>query len=256
MQSDVCCGCRKVLTYSDNRKNIFCDDLSISNRGHELHLKVHSAVELLTGNKISKADGLPTNVCAGCFDQLGLFMNFRMQFINSLSVLLNTDVDESGPNDKLPNDSGIELNHCKSSTGEFKSPETKSNDSISINENNTLPDVSNIQNESDTNDSLISIKGSNIQDNGKLNDSESSVESVGDCRLNETRFKYQQNDLESDIDVCSGDEDEVLELDIQIRHNEMVEIESSSESDIEVCDYEPNGKRLRNYNALSPPIPF
>lgn len=66
--------------------------------------------------------------------------------------------------------------------------------------------------------------------------------------------KYD-HEIESEIDVVSGEEDDILELDIEKAKNETVEINSSSESDIEVCDYEPACKKI-NYSALSPSIEF
>lgn len=68
--------------------------------------------------------------------------------------------------------------------------------------------------------------------------------------------KIINNDIESDIDVCSGDDDEILELDINNAQNEITEVEESSGSDIDVCDYEPSGKRTKNYNTLSQPVQF
>lgn len=57
-------------------------------------------------------------------------------------------------------------------------------------------------------------------------------------------------DIESDIDVCSGEDDEILELDVHREKNETIQLDTSSESDIDVCDYEPTGKRMKNYTLF------
>lgn len=102
-------------------------------------------------------------------------------------------------------------------------------------------------------DSIIS-KFQNDQENNNCKDSDNE-----DNLLNSNDEKFKKKnidyDIESEIDVCSGEEDDVLELDVQKSNGETVEINSSSESDIEVCDYEPTGKR-GNYNTYTPPIRF
>lgn len=57
---------------------------------------------------------------------------------------------------------------------------------------------------------------------------------ITDSELNNINV---DEDIESEIDVCSGEDDEVLELDVQNNRDEIYEIESSGESDIQVCDY-------------------
>lgn len=117
-------------------------------------------------------------------------------------------------------------------------------------------DVDFVENdEIDTNDSVNCSRLQNDQDNNNLNESDSSSENIDVQRCEDSPPRVQESDIESEIDVCSGDDDEILEMQEQRKEN-ILEVQSSSESEIEVCDYEPTGKRIKNLNTLSQPLPF
>lgn len=116
--------------------------------------------------------------------------------------------------------------------------------------NNSLSD------ESETNDSLGSNKLPNDQDSNNLNDLDCSNE-VPDINHSKVVFsKVRDNDMESEVDVYSGEYDEVLELDVQRKSDDMTDLASFSESEAEIYDYEPIGKKIKNYDAPLPALLF
>ena len=140
-----------------------------------------------------------------------------------------------------------------------KLPEKKSisEDLINVDENSTSLDVDLVQNdEEDTTDSINCSRLQNDQENNNLNETDSSNDNTDVQNCEGSPSRVQDTDIESEIDVCSGDDDEVLEMQDQGRKVNVSEAQSSSESDIEVCDYEPTGKRIKNLNAFSQPVPF
>ena len=133
-----------------------------------------------------------------------------------------------------------------------------SEDVLNVDENSTTLDSNDVRNEEEeTNDSTNCSRLQNDQDNNNLNDSDSSNsnDNIDVQNYDESPVRVQENDIESEIDVCSGDDDEILEVEDESRKNNIIE-QSSSESEIEICDYEPTGKRIKNVNALSPLVPF
>lgn len=63
------------------------------------------------------------------------------------------------------------------------------------------------------------------------------------------RSRIQKSDIESDINVCSCEDDEVLELPVEYKHSEVINI-SSTESE-EDYDYEPTFKKIKLSNFIS-----
>lgn len=148
--------------------------------------------------------------------------------------------------------------YCEAQKKSFCYKISGSNKEILNTESNIFPECNNLLNNSkivdnNTIDFLNSPRRLAYPEYN--NDSESSESSDIDVSQ-QSISKLQENDIESEIDVCSGEADEVLELDVQCRQNEAINISSSSESEIEVCDYEPSGKKIKHYNTLSPTILF
>lgn len=231
---------------------------------------------------MTNEEKLSQKLCEVCFQNVEAYINFRFQLLKSRDILLcsvyedakaeannksieaenlmllNTPISKVGINDipqKTP-----EINLFQSEY--FASPllpktvvnnsltKTMSEDLINVDDDSTSLDVNE---DEETNDS-INCRLQNDQENNNLNDSDNSVDNAEVTNIQDTEIKQVDHDIESEIDVCSGEDDDVLELDVQKIRNETVEINSSSESDIEVCDYEPTGKR-GNY-TLSPPIRY
>lgn len=170
-------------------------------------------------------------------------------------MLQNAPISKVGVNDVLQKKSEISLFQSKLFASPML-PKTVVNNSLpkTMSEENLINVDDDDVNEDETNNS-INCRLQNDQENNNLDDSDNSADSTVVTRAGEVDVKQPDHDIESEIDVCSGEDDDVLELDVQKIKNETVEINSSSESDIEVCDYEPTGKR-GNYNTLSPPIRY
>jgi len=67
-----------------------------------------------------------------------------------------------------------------------------------------------------------------------------------------SRSRIQKSDIESDINVCSCEDDEVLELPVEYKHSEIINI-SSTESE-EDYDYGPTFKKIKLSNQISSPV--
>lgn len=127
-------------------------------------------------------------------------------------------------------------------------------DLINVDEDSTSLEVS-IHSSEQNEISNSSISRLQIdQTNNNIHETDNSTFNVAPSSgKNDVNLKISEPNKESEIDVCSLEEDEVLELDVPKKRNEIVEIvSSSSESDIEVCDYEPPCKR-KTYNILMRP---
>lgn len=133
-------------------------------------------------------------------------------------------------------------------------------DVINVDETSTPSDYNLQLSNQVATDSINSINNMAELENNQENNNSSDLENCNNdsnisiCR--EIVLKVQDNDIESEIDVCSGEDEEVLELDNHSKRTNIVEIDTSSESDIEVCDYEPIGKRIKNYHTFSPRLLF
>lgn len=230
---------------------------------------------------------LPKKLCLVCFQSVESFINFRFQFIRSEEILLQSGY----PNSKEiinnteneiqkkplldPSSSIKDINEAiQKKENANISTKSESSDRIPIlpmlKENHEHTSKTVPENLINVDDSSVSLdvnsfhdyelhdfpigKLENDQENNNLNDSDNSSNNPVP-RNEDVAVKPVDHDIESEIDVCSGEDDEVLELDVQKARNETVEINSSSESDIEVCDYEPVGKRA-HYNTLSPPMRY
>ncbi|XP_001600077.1 uncharacterized protein LOC100117019 [Nasonia vitripennis] len=288
MQSTLCRGCRRPLLDENSGRNIFDDDSVIKSfdsdgsYNKKWCMKLSAGIELITGQKVTKEEKLPHKLCEVCFQNVEAYINFRFQLLKSKDVflcsvyedakveanksieaenlmLLNTPISKVGINDvlqKTPENILFQSEFFASpllpkTVVNNSLPKTMSEENlINVDDDSTSLDV----NEDETNDS-INCRLQNDQENNNLDDSDNSADNAVVTHLEATDIKPLDHDIESEIDVCSGEDDDVLELDVQKIKNETVEIHSSSESDIEVCDYEPTGKR-GNYNTLSPPIRY
>lgn len=126
-----------------------------------------------------------------------------------------------------------------------------SEDLINVDENSDSIDFTTIYNYNENkNDLKNSSKLKTDQRNNNLNDSDSSNDNIDVLNCVDSPTRILKNDIESDIDVCSGEDDEILEIEATKRNVILKESENSSDSEIEVCDYEPIGKRTRNFSAV------
>lgn len=85
-----------------------------------------------------------------------------------------------------------------------------------------------------------------------INDSKALVnspESDEELRCNELA-KNEFQDVNEEIDVCSGGDDSILELEIPPKVYEVIDIRSSSDSDIDVTSYEVSQQKPRNFVEL------
>jgi len=100
---------------------------------------------------------------------------------------------------------------------------------LNINENNIISSCSNLSSSESENESSHYTNPSNSH---HYIDNVSDYGSETDDNLNVDVFpsKIQKSDIESDVNVCSTKDDEVLELSIGYKHNETVNI-SSTESE-------------------------
>ncbi|XP_076638176.1 uncharacterized protein LOC143350159 [Colletes latitarsis] len=260
----ICCGCFKTLS-DDERKNVFDERLWISvddciENGIETHetkkqLKLSHSIELITGEKIVQPDKKSVNLCNECFQNVQLYINLRSRLIHSLRSL--NDRSDLINKDEF----GLRIECTKESQNkkdtQLKDIVNSISDKVSNNRIIT-EDVINVDETSmplDFNSQLFYQETAETeQQNYQENDTSSDLENsnTDSNPYKEIIFKIQDNDIESEIDVCSGEDEEVLELDHQCERANIVEISTSSESDIEVCDYEPIGKRMKNYHAFSP----
>lgn len=248
---EVCHGCRKNVSQSE-RRDILAEDRSIEiyekpespkSSNDSKHITLSNAIELITGANIDKTTERFVNLCTACFEKVESYVNFRAQLLASFGKSTTVDQTTESPFDRaVP----LPLENSPSTTD--------TEDEINVDEDNgslELNLISSSTDEADANDSIRDAKLRNDQENNNLYDSEISNDSA-DLAMPKAVFpKIQENDIELEIDVCSGEDDEVLELDSQCKTSNPVELESSSESDLEVCDYEPIGKRIKNYNSLS-----
>lgn len=273
----VCCGCRREVS-SENAKNILNDNLVIRfSDNFDINqpilgtktIKLHDGVESLTGHKVSKAQDSKA-LCTACCEKMESFMIFRMQLLasfNELSILNDSgNISKSATasehlesfEDQNDNKSTDKIADYNEISDNYKLIEPKVTvDDIDTHDNNIPIELNNsLNDESETNDSLGSNKLLNEQENNNFNDTENSNELQDIDETEKVFLEVQDNDIESEVDVYSGKDDEVLELDIQCRKDNIVDITNSSDSETEVCDYEPIGKKIKSYNALSPAVLF
>jgi len=123
---------------------------------------------------------------------------------------------------------------------------------LNINENNIISNCSNLSSSESENDSSHYTNPSNfhhyidnVSDYGSETDDNLNVDDIFPSKI-------QKNDMESDVNVCSTEDDEVLELSIEYKHNETLNI-SSTESE-EDYDYGPTFKKIKFSNRISSPL--
>lgn len=264
----VCCGCNREVS-KENAKNILNDDLTIESSDYvdiagltigSKIMKLHDGVELLTGYKVTKAEDSAI-LCMTCYQKVESFMIFRMQLLASFEKLPkrsdSKNISKSVP-DSQPLQCFERRENIMTILDNYKLLEPKITvDDDAADDNNASLELNNsLNDESETNDSLGSNKLPNDQENNNLNDSDNSNEIQDVNNSKEVFAKVQDNDIESEVDLYSGEDDEVLELDIPNIKSDIIDSESSFESETEVCDYEPIGKKIKNYNALSPAVLF
>jgi len=121
---------------------------------------------------------------------------------------------------------------------------------LNINENNITSSCSNLSSSESENDSSRYTNPSNFH---HYIDNVSDYGSETDDNLTVDVFpsKIQKSDIESDVNVCSTEDDEVLELSIEYKHNETVISSTESEEDY---DYGPTFKKIKFSNQISSPL--
>ncbi|XP_043682612.1 superoxide-generating NADPH oxidase heavy chain subunit C-like [Vespula pensylvanica] len=275
----VCCGCQGIVS-NENAKNILNDDLLIESSDYidagsivcKKIIKLYDGIELLTGYKVPK-DLNSAVLCASCCQKIESFTVFRMQLLDTFEKRTNYNNSEN-ISKSISNLESLQcLEHQKNSLIMDKitdvivnkipnnyrllEPKITVDDGIDVIDNSIPLELNNsLSDESETNDSLGSNKLSNDQENNNLNDSDYSNE-VPDINHSKVAFsKIQDNDIESEVDIYSGEYDEVLELDVQCKNDDITDSENFSESEAEIYDYEPIGKKIKNYNALSSALLF
>ncbi|XP_046745793.1 uncharacterized protein LOC124411020 [Diprion similis] len=203
MSPPLCRGCAKQLTGENAGVDVFDGEASSSLRGNNLR----TGIELITGIAVSHTDGLPRRLCAECNDKLEAFLAFRTQLLTSLRLFLSSrDGRASTGSDQLSEMSLPAVPVPVINQEGIGLSHVRENTYVTL-ESNSFVRYSSSQTEH-----YVKVKRANVA----------------------------ERDEESEIDVCSGDDDEVLELDFQSRKDEIYEIDSSEESDVQVCDYEPS----------------
>ncbi|XP_047365509.1 uncharacterized protein LOC124955307 isoform X1 [Vespa velutina] len=275
----VCCGCHGVVS-NENAKNILNDDLSIEPSDYidagpivsKKIIKLYDGIELLTGYKIPK-DLNSAVLCSTCCQKIESFTVFRMQLLDTFEKRANYNnpenvsksISDSGSirrledqrNSSIVDKIGDVIVNKIPNNYRLSEPKVTVDDGINVIDNSIPLELNNsLSDESETNDSLGSNRLSNDHENNNLNDLDYSNE-VTDINHSKVIFsKVQDNDIESEVDIYSGEYDEVLELDVQCKNDDITDLASISESEAEIYDYEPIGKRIKNYNALSPALLF
>lgn len=206
--------------------------------------------------KVSKSKGSPSVLCKQCCRKLQDHLNFRTQILLSFGknenssfstqqIFVNSKKEETG--EIKENSSNIfKTADCAENSDNQQNPD----DLINVDENSDSIDLSTLRNNEGTSDFPNFKEVQTDQKNNNLNDSDSSNDNIDVLNCIESPKRVSKNDLESDIDVCSGDDDEILEIESANKKEELKLSENSSDSEIEVCDYEPIGKRTRNLDSV------
>ncbi|XP_078040103.1 uncharacterized protein LOC144471684 [Augochlora pura] len=254
----VCCGCFKSIL-ADERKNIFDDNLRISIHEYAENFKetndsmkrmrLSDCIELITGQKIVRMNQKLVDLCPKCFQNVQSYINLRTRLLLSLCSV--KDGSKSKNSFQSEKDLCL-LGNTATDDNKLLIEETLVQCAVNKVESD-IPMYSIIDNNNST-DNINEL--GNEQENKTSNDLENCKTNLGTSISRHIDLKHQDTDIESEIDVCSGEDEEILELDDQRRTVNIIEIDTSSESDIDVCDYEPIGKRIKNYHAFSPHLLF
>ncbi|XP_011643381.1 uncharacterized protein LOC105431105 isoform X2 [Pogonomyrmex barbatus] len=215
--------------------NLEEENISKKSDGHKT---VKAAIELILGYKVPEIYDII--LCQTCFHKVESYIKFRSRLIkifetyNSIisnsSNLINSEISESDISKEVTN----------------------------INEENVSSNISNISNSY----SLWNIETENDSYATPLPNFHHNIDNVSDHdsdiddNLNSdiSPSKIQKSDIESDINVYSGEDNEILELSIKYEHDEVLNL-SSAESE-EEADYGPTFKKIKLSNQISPLILF
>lgn len=251
--SDIHCICCKQLS-DDNRKNVFDEKLLITSQEKDTHeefdgyMILRDAIELIIGYTILKTDN--AILCKTCFHKVESYMKFRSQLIASFGRL-NAGIQSDTQISELVSSSLENADVTNSLISKISNTGSDVSEKImNVNEN----EVSYISNYSNLSSSEVETDSStNLLLNFHNVDNASDYSSDIDDNLNVTsRSKIQKSDIESDVNVCSGEDDEVLELSVEYKHNETINM-SSTESE-EDYDYGPTFKKIKLSNRISSPL--
>ncbi|XP_051157494.1 serine/threonine-protein kinase pakA-like [Leptopilina boulardi] len=269
MMAATCCVCRRHLSKEIDKKNIFKNSLVIKSNLDKTEekctssekMRLYSAIELIIGRKLSKSKGSQFNICDQCYRKLEDLINFRAQMLISFgttfqeqnSCLSMQEIISNSKREKpeeYSKDNYLNFNETSNCPKQTDN-QLVSDDLINVDENSDSIDFTTIYNYNENkNDLKNSSKLKTDQRNNNLNDSDSSNDNIDVLNCVDSPTRILKNDIESDIDVCSGEDDEILEIEATKRNVILKESENSSDSEIEVCDYEPIGKRTRNFSAV------
>ncbi|KAL0134749.1 hypothetical protein PUN28_001488 [Cardiocondyla obscurior] len=237
--SDINCICCKK-SCKNNNKNVFDEKLLISlqeNEESNSNITLKKAIELITCYTISEI-GKPI-LCETCFHKVESYIKFRSQLIN-----LFEKFDETQTLDPKP--SGSENVDVTNISLFSKISNTGSNileNIMSIKKNNASSTLncSNLSSSDTENDSSCTnvLNFLHCVNNGS--DYSSDIED--NLNINASPSKNQKSDIESDVNVCSGEDDEILELSVEPKYNETINV-SSTESEDDY-DYGPTFKRIK-----------
>ncbi|XP_015588078.1 uncharacterized protein LOC107264382 isoform X2 [Cephus cinctus] len=240
-------------------------------------MKLFTGIELITGETVSKEDDLSTVFCEGCCNKVEEYINFRIKLITSLEMLhiskgtcendskgsisLETNNEnkettmsliKKNEDEKLSDETSTAMFEEESSDKSERQEERSiSEDLINVDENSVPLDFMSLFNII-VQENCLDGNDEDNQINNILNELDCSNEILESHNAKETTVKVKDNDIESEIDVCSCEDDDIIELEVPRKAYETVYIESSSDSDIEICDYEPTGKKSKNHSTLSP----
>ncbi|KMQ92605.1 hypothetical protein RF55_7383 [Lasius niger] len=240
--SDTYCVCCKQLSNDDHR-DIFDEKLLIKSRENNANeefdkcMILREAIELITGYAISKINDAV--LCEICFEKIECYIKFRSQLVTLFGRSNNTQVSDTN----LPSSKSMKITETLNTQATDIGSEIFKG---TTNENNIL-----------TNSNDLSSSGSEINDSSYYsnvlpnfqpvadNISDVSLEFDDNSSVDTSRPKIQKSDIESDVNVCSGeDSDGVLELAIQCEHDNDAINTSLTESE-EDYDYGPTVKKLK-----------
>ncbi|XP_011876689.1 PREDICTED: uncharacterized protein LOC105566900, partial [Vollenhovia emeryi] len=192
-------------------------------------------------------------LCETCFRKVESCVNFRCQLVASFARLNDAQM----PDLDLP---GLENASITGASLISKASDTDSDASKEItnaNESKVAYDLDRRSCSEADNDSSCADMPLNFH-RGDVDSASNCGSDIGDdlsADPDDVAFysKIQKSDIESEVNVCSGEDDQVLELSVNYEHNEMSNV-SSAESE-EECDYGPTFKKIKLSNQISsPPI--
>jgi len=223
--SFINCICCKQPS-DDNLRDIFDDELVIRIQERECKaleefVSLREAVETITGWGIVPVD--KAILCKTCFRKVESYVRFRSHLVTLFKRMSDDfipDLDLSSEENANITDTSLnsKVSICTTGSDLFK-------ETVNDNENS----VSNVSNDSN-------ISSSDIDDN---------------LNLESSRSKIRKSDIESDVNVCSGEDDEVLKY-VENKNTKTISI-SSTESE-EEYDYGPTFKKIKLSNRISSPL--